>query len=92
MLTNAAKIPDVQPLCDGLFGPKRMLYKRCSQFNFSDSPEVHSQLAHRSHRDLVACAERLGQQLAMRYGLSIGPNDLLIDAPPVKLEINFDWM
>jgi hypothetical protein len=39
---------------------------------------------------LVACCERLAAQLAARTGIAIHAADILIDAPPVQLEVDID--
>jgi len=36
------------------------------------------------------CAEQLSRQLAAKTGLPIRPCDILIDAPPVKLEVDIN--
>lgn len=79
----------VSALCNGLFHPGRWLFKRWAQFSVSSEPVVHSRLAHRSYGDLVTIAQRLSARLAKKTRAAIGPDDILIDAPPVKLEIQF---
>jgi uncharacterized protein len=76
-------------LWKALFGRKREIYKRCSQFSFFTDPEVHSRLAHRPYPELVQCADRLAALLSKRCQIEFGPDELLIDAPPQKLEIQF---
>ena len=90
LLRSAARIePSTEKLWRALFGRQRQLYKRGAQFSVSDSPEVHAALSRRPFEWLVRCAELLAQRLSRRYGLPIGGDDILIDAPPVKLEIQF---
>lgn len=89
VLEAAAQRSELQPLAQSLFGRQRKLYKRFAQYNFSTSPEVHTALAHRPFESLIACAQRFSHALSERCGVPIGPNDLLIDAPPMKLEIQF---
>jgi len=89
LLICAASTSSVHPLCEGLFGRQRRLFKRFAQYSLSNSPKVHSTLARRSYQELVQCAERLGQCLSHRFHVAIGADDVLIDAPPVKLEIQF---
>jgi len=38
----------------------------------------------------VAISRRLSEEIARATGIAIGPNDVLIDTPPVKLEVQFD--
>ncbi len=79
-----------QRLVQGLFGPVRSLYKRGCEFNVSHAADIHSMLAHRPYWWLVACAAELAKLLSRHTGLSIEPNDILIDAPPVKLEVDIN--
>lgn len=77
-------------LVEGLFGPVRSIYKRVAEFNVSQRGELHRHLARRPYQWLVACAEQLSRQLAAATGLPIRPCDILIDAPPVKLEVDIN--
>lgn len=79
-----------QRLVQGLFGPVRSLYKRVSEFHVSHSPDVHRMLAHRPYWWLLACATELAKLLSSHTGLPIEPCDILIDAPPVKLEVDIN--
>ncbi len=89
LMQEAAKHPSLRSLADGLFGRQRRLYKRLAQFNFSENQAVHAALARRPYTNLVQCAERLSERLS-RYSLrKLEPTDILIDAPPVKLEVQF---
>lgn len=87
---SAAAETPAADLVEGLFGPVRSLYKRVAEFNLSQRGELHRQLARRPYPWLVACAERLARQLAAETGLPIRPCDILIDAPPVKLEVDIN--
>jgi HD superfamily phosphohydrolase len=89
VLEATAQRLELQPLAQALFGRQRQLYKRFAQYNFSTSPEAHAALAHRPFESLVTCAQRFSHALSERCGVPIGPDDLLIDAPPMKLEIQF---
>ena len=90
MLRQAAAGSDAEPLVEGLFGPTRALFKRLAEYNVIDGAETHRRLARRPYRWLVACAERLAERLSQRCGLRVGPADVLIDAPPVKLEVDIN--
>jgi HD superfamily phosphohydrolase len=79
----------LQPLAAGLFGRQRRLYKRLLEFNFTENPQAHRALARRSYADLVACTERLAERLSRTTSRPLAATDLLIDAPPVKLEVQF---
>jgi HD superfamily phosphohydrolase len=90
MLRRAAEGSVAEPLAEGLFGSKRRLYKRVAEFNVIDGGDVHRGLARRPYWWLVACAERLASQLSSRTGIAIHAADVLIDAPPVKLEVDIN--
>jgi HD superfamily phosphohydrolase len=77
-------------LLDGLFGPARRLYKRLAQYSFFEEPELYRRLARQPYPKLVACAERLAALLSRDASTEVGAHELLVDAPPVELEIEFD--
>jgi uncharacterized protein len=74
---------------DGLFGPQRKLYKRVAQFDYLSHPQQHAFLSRKPYHEIHALSLRLTQMLNDRHGLRLGQFDLLIDAPPVKLEVQF---
>ena len=90
MLRRAAEGSVAEPLAEGLFGSHRRLYKRVAEFNVIDGGDVHRGLARRPYWWLVACAERFASQLSSRTGIAIHAADVLIDAPPVKLEVDIN--
>jgi len=74
-------------LINGLFGPKRRLYKRLEQYSLFHQPEIYAKLARRPYAWLVQCAEGLAARLAKETTSTISPEHILIDAPPVKREV-----
>jgi HD superfamily phosphohydrolase len=76
-------------LLDGLFGSGRRLYKRLEQFTIFHHPKLYRRLARRSYPLLVACGEHLAASLSRRLGRRVAPHEILFDAPPVKLEVQF---
>ena len=76
-------------LASGLFGHQRRLYKRLAQFNFTENSAVHRALARRPYNNLVTCAEQLSDRLSRFSKRRLAPTAVLIDAPPVKLEVQF---
>ena len=90
MLRRAAEGSVAEPLAEGLFGARRRLYKRTAEFNLIDGCEVHQSLARKPYWWLVACCEKLAESVSARTGISIHPADVLLDAPPVKLEVDID--
>lgn len=89
LLEAASHQPAFEALAVGLFGQQRKLYKRLLEFNFAENPDAHRALARRSYAQLVQCAERLAERLSRELTRPLLPTDLLIDAPPVKLEVQF---
>jgi len=77
-------------LLRGLFGPTRHLYKRLSQYSYFEEHEVHQRLARRPYPWLVACSERLANVASTALGRVVAPHEILIDAPPITREVQFD--
>ncbi len=90
MIRRAAEGSVAEPLVEGIFGRHRRLYKRVAEFNVVDGAEIHRQLARRPYWWLVAAAERLAKVLSRQGGIAVGAADVLIDAPPVKLEVDIN--
>lgn len=76
-----------QTLVDNLFGKQRRLFKRLVQYNAFQEPELHQQLARRPYPFLVRVSQCFAARLQSVCGLKVRATDLLIDAPPVKLEV-----
>ncbi len=89
MRASASDSPAAEIL-DGLFGSRRRLFKRLCQFNYTQQPEIYCRLARRPYPWLVACAEELANVASQRLGRRIAPHQLMIDAPPVALEVDFN--
>ncbi|MFO0011744.1 MAG: HD domain-containing protein [Planctomycetota bacterium] len=79
-----------EPCVLGLFGLRRNLYKRIAQFDNLSDPELHRSLARRPYPEIVSIARELTRMVQPLVELPIRENDLLIDTPPVKLEVQFD--
>lgn len=77
-------------LLDGLFGTTRRLYKRAAQYSYFEQRELYTRLARQPYPWLAACAEQLATLLSTRLGQVVAPHEILIDAPPVKREIEFN--
>ncbi len=88
-LRAACKDKAWSPCIDGLFGPKRQLYKRVAQFDFLNHPEEHRALARKPYAEILQLSAKLAEHIQSQTGTTIGPHDILIDAPPVKLEVQF---
>lgn len=74
----------------GLFGKRRMIYKTVAEFDINDGETVHTALSRRPYWYLVAAAERLAEAVSAKTGVTVHSSDLLIDAPPVKLEVDIN--
>ncbi len=87
-LRSLAQGSIAEPLVEGLFGKRRRLWKRGAEFNVLDQPELHQTLARRPYGWLVDCSERLAKRIGAAIGQSLSAADVIIDAPPVKLEVD----
>ncbi|HMO84753.1 MAG TPA: HD domain-containing protein [Lacipirellulaceae bacterium] len=88
-LGSAAGDGPAAELLDGLFGPTRRLYKRLAQFSLFQQPELYHRLARKPYAWLVTCAERLAAVASTALGRVVAPHELLLDAPPLKREVEF---
>lgn len=77
-------------LLEGLFGPTRQLYKRAAQYSFFQDRALYKLLAGQPYPWLVACGEALASSLSRRLSRRVAPDEILLDAPPVKREIEFN--
>jgi len=75
---------------EGIFGSKRMLYKRIAQFDCFCEPQLHRSISSKSYPQLVELSGQLAQILSDQTQTSIGLHQLLIDAPPAECEVQFD--
>ncbi|MEQ8210575.1 MAG: HD domain-containing protein [Lacipirellulaceae bacterium] len=88
-LRKASAGEPVEDLVSGLFGPERRLYKRVAEYTFHESPDEYNQIAHQPFEQLITSAKKLADRLSSELGSSISTHELLIDAPPVALEVQF---
>jgi HD superfamily phosphohydrolase len=82
-----------EPACellDGLFGPERRVYKRLAQYSYFQHREIYEQLARRPYPWLVACSAELARRLSAEWKTGVAPHEVLIDSPPVQLEVQFN--
>jgi uncharacterized protein len=77
-------------LLHGLFGPSRQLYKRLAQYSFLEHHDLYVRLARRPYPWLMACTERFAAIVSTSLGRIVAPHEILIDAPPVASEVQFD--
>jgi len=88
-LLHACENRDCSPCIEGLFGSQRQLYKRVAQFDFVNNPEQHIALARKPYSEIVDLSSKLASRIQAKIGQDVKPQDILIDAPPVKLEVQF---
>lgn len=89
-LRRIAEGSTAESLVAGLFGRRRVLWKRVAEFTQLQQAELHTRLARRPYWWLVACSQAVAEVLSARLSLPLGPSDVIIDAPPVKLEVDID--
>ena len=88
-LRSAARGTDCEPLLEGLFGPRRQIYKRVVECSPYQNRELFELLARRPICWLMDCAARLAAELGPRIGEKLSATDLLLDAPPRDREVEF---
>ena len=74
---------------DGLVGPTRRLYKRVAQYSLFQSPQIYQLLARKPYPWLVRCAENFAGVASTALSKVVAPHEVLFDAPPVELEVEF---
>jgi HD superfamily phosphohydrolase len=77
-------------LLDGIFGPHRLLYKRLAQYSYFEEPELYCRLARRPYAELAGVAEQIAAELSRALGQPVASHEVLVDAPPTELEVQFD--
>ena len=77
-------------MLDQLFGVNRRLHKRAANFSFNENAATFEKVAYHPYSWLVATSERLTELIAEQVGVQIDKDAVLIDAPPVGLEVQFN--
>ena len=90
LLMTAGQDPGTIQLLQALFGSQRTLYKRIAHYNCYESEIIYRQIAQRPYHWTVACSGQLAKMLSARIGRAVEPNQVLIDAPPAGLEVQFN--
>ncbi len=88
-LMTAAGDGPARDLLDGLFGPTRRLYKRVTQYSLFQEPQLYQKLARKPYPWLVRCAENFAGLASTALSRIVASHEILFDAPPVKLEVEF---
>jgi HD superfamily phosphohydrolase len=90
VLSNQCTDAASRELNGHLFGPQRQLYKRIAQYDILDASEIHGAIARRPFSELVKLGDLIAVKLAKATGTAIQGSQILVDAPPAKLEVQFD--
>ena len=88
-LVAAAGQSPAAELLDGLFGPARRLYKRLGELSHFQQREFYEQIARQPYAWLVAASDSLAAVASKHVGRRVAPHEVLIDAPPVRREVEF---
>jgi HD superfamily phosphohydrolase len=78
-----------EELLNGLFGPTRRLYKRVAQYSLFQEPNLYHKLARRPYPWLARCTEQFATLASTAMSRIIAPHEILLDAPPTSLEVEF---
>lgn len=88
-LRDSAGASPAGELLDGIFGNSRRLYKRVSEYNYRENRELYDRLARQPYANLVAWSEELARRLSHQLCRRVAPHEILLDAPPMQLEVQF---
>ena len=88
-LREVAQGTDVCELVERLFGAQRRLHKRWLEFSCFNGEAIYRRLARRPYAWTLECSRRLAVLLAGRCGRPPAEGEVLIDTPPVELEVEF---
>ncbi len=89
LLLDCGTSPESRIL-ESLFGIQRRLYKRVANFSFHQNAEIFARVAYQPYSWLVNSSDRLAELVGKRIGHRVLASEVLIDAPPVGLEVQFD--
>ncbi len=93
MISNlrlAARGSVYESLLEGVFGSRRVIYKRAAEFTSSLAAEVYRRISGRRFGELVTISERLAELASRAWGETVVPTEILVDAPPPHKEVEFD--
>ncbi len=76
-------------LLEGLFSPRRALYKRLFEFSYFQHQQLYQQLARQPYPHLVEVAASLADRLSHALREPVAAHEVLVDAPPVHREVEF---
>ncbi len=87
---DAGLAKEAQKLINHLFGRRRRLFKRAASYSFIEGEAIYRELARRPYSWLVNFGLDLGTLITRKTGVEVLPHQILIDAPPVGLEVQFN--
>ena len=88
-LRQVARGTDAEPLLEGIFGPRRMIYKRVLEATPHQQAPIYERLSRRPFEFLVRCSASLAEELSPLVGRRLQSCEILIDAPPRHREVEF---
>lgn len=88
-LRGLARGTPCEALVEGVFGAKRVIYKRVVEGSHDQHEFLYEALARKPYAYLVGCAARWATDLSAVVGEPLSPTDLVIDAPPREREVEF---
>jgi uncharacterized protein len=89
LLQTASGAPAAD-LLNGLFGPRRQLYKRLAEFSYFQQRHWYERIARQPYPFLAAFSERFAAAVSKQLGSPIAPHEILFDAPPQHREVEFN--
>lgn len=89
MMDHAGGTP-ADGLLNGVFGPRRLIYKRVVEYTLHHDPECYELLARKPYGLLVEYAAEFARRLGSEIGDFVSSSDILIDAPPIHREVEFN--
>ncbi|MFT5302156.1 MAG: HD superfamily phosphohydrolase [Mariniblastus sp.] len=97
--SESEMVAELRKECDGtpagdllmrLFGAQRRLFKCVADFSFNENADVFQRVAHQPYGSLLQISNRLADLMSEKFGQPILSDAVLVDAPPVGLEVQFD--
>ena len=89
-LTRQGQQTIVASLLSDLFGARRRLYKRIAAFGMDNGQELYSKIAQQPYQRLVQLGQTTANELQRALDVPVDADEVLIDAPPVGLEVQFN--
>lgn len=85
-----AAADETRRLTSGLFGPRRRLHKRLAEYSVFSHATLYQSLRRLPYHELVRCSNRLAARLDELLDEPVHALDILIDAPPIHREVEFN--